>query len=550
MVVASGCAGVPDSGSVHVGRSLPGPGGIENDDIRVLPAPPHDGMTPVELVDGFLRSLVYSEGSYGIARDYLAPDTGWHPSQSVTTYDEEALQVTRTGPTTVAVRAPRIGVVDGRGEYTPAPGLLEEKLGLTRSAGEWRINRLPPTVLLSALDANRSLQAATIYFLNRQQTRLVPDQLLVNVQPAGLATTLVRTLLTGPPPPLAAAVHTAVPADMTLLGNVPIDDDGTAEVNLPVTARDLPPASLARLSAQLVWTLRQLSGVTALRLLADGRPLSAPGVPSRQPLSSWASFDPDGAPSKAAALVVRNGRLTAIGSRAPASVAGRRVRAAVLSDDGARVAALRQTTTGNALLSGSSLQGPLRTRQLGGGAVPPSFLPEGDVVTAVTSPRSQLELVTPGNAVRVVAAPAAVRSAGVTALRVSRDGTQLAMVLGPVGNRSLAVGLLTPSHGSLAVTDVRTIVPGVRDVSGVAWAGGTRIVSTERASGGRRSVIEVDADGYEMDTLPTQGLPGRVDQVAAAPGRTVLAGDGRAVWSLTGATWTKASTGASPTYPD
>lgn len=545
--LAAGCAGIPDSGGAHAGRRLAAVGGLEQDDIRVLPAPPRPGMSPTAVVTGFLRALVYRENSYGIARAYLAPATTWRPSANVTTYDDAQLSVTRTAAGAVTIRAPRAGVIDSRGEYRRASGELIEQFGLARQDGEWRINRPPATVALSSQDANRSLQAASVYYLNREQNRLVPDQLLLSVEPAGLATTLVRTLLAGPAPPLASAVHTAVPIGTPLQGNVPVDDSGVAEVDLPVLARQLPPVALARLSAQLVWTLKQISGITGLRLLADGRALAAPGVPSLQPLTAWQSYDPSGPVSSAAAVVVRHGVAAAVGGRPPHALAGRRVTAPAVSQDGSEVAALRPGMKGQRLLAGSAA-GRLTTRLRAPAMTAPAFDPAGDVLVVTQGHAPRLVMVPPAAPPRTVSLPAGVLRAGITAVRVSRDGSRIAMVVGPTGRRSLLVGLLAPVHGGPAVTDVHAVIPGSADASGLAWSDAGDLVTTVRADAAR-VVMRTDVDGYQQETLPRTGLPAGVDGVAAAPRRPVLASDGHGVWSLDGVVWHRVSTGDQPVYP-
>lgn len=547
LVLAAGCATIPDSGGVHAGRLAPAVGGLEENDIRVLPPPPRPGVGPAAVVSGFLSALVYSDNGYGVARSYLAPGTQWRPAAGITMFDEARLSVVRTATNTVVVRAPRVGVINGRGEFRRSSGDIVERFTITRSSGEWRIARLPSTVVLSTFDASRSLQDASVYYLNRDLNRLVPDQLLLSVEPAGLATTLVRTLLAGPSGPLASAVRTAVPPGTPLQGNVPVDDNGVAEVDLPATVRQLPGAALARLSAQLVWTLRNISGITAVRLLADGRPLAAPGVPSVQPLTAWPAFDPAGPVEPGSVVVVSHGRVAGLGGPAPAALAGRRLAAPAVGSGASQVAALRRRGATTELRSGPAA-GSLRTRLRAGSLSPPALGPDGDVLVATGGPNPRVVMVPPSGPARTVPVPSRVLGRGIDALAVSRDGARIAMVVGPVGHRALAVGLLAQLRGVLTVTDVHVVIPGSADVSGLAWSQAGSLVTTTRAGAGR-AVVRTDVDGYQQEPLSRTGLPSDIDSVAAAPHQPVLASDGHGIWSLTGTRWRWVSTGADPAYP-
>ena len=63
------------------------------------------------------------------------------------------------------------------------------------------------------------------------------------------------------------------------------------------------------MSAQLVWTLRQLGGISAVRITVDSVPLQVPGTGDVQNINAWPGFNPDGGLSDAKAYAVVEARV-------------------------------------------------------------------------------------------------------------------------------------------------------------------------------------------------------------------------------------------------
>lgn len=548
LVALAGCGGVPQSGTVHLGRALPAGGVLEpgNNVAQVIATAPTPGMTQARVVTGFLGALVDSQGDYAVARLYLAPDAEWHPGAATTLFASKSTG--RAGPTTVAVTFHQVGTVDPRGDYHVAPATLHTHFSMVRSDGEWRIASLPAGILLSTSDVPRTLQPASIYFFNRDQSRLVPEPLLLPRDEPGLATTLIHELVEGGPSrALAPAVVTAIPHGTGLLGTVPIDSHGVADVDLAGSVQQVSASQLERLSAQIVWTLRQLPTVTAVRLLVNGAPLSVAGVARIQPIGSWSQFDPATPPKSRGALASNAGQVIGLGTTVPASLAHGPLEAPAISADGTIVAALRRQGGRTTLLAGSAT-GTLEVRLTGGAISSPAFDPQGDVVVVVGVGRqSRLIEVPPFGSTRHMSVPASIRSQGISAVSISRDGSRIAMVVGASGHGSLVVGALTEVHGGLAVANGSVIVPATSDVRGVAWAGANEIVTTVRRDADERAILETPVDGYAPRLARGVGLPNDPTQVAAAPDQPILAVANGTVWTLS-SRWQRVATGSDPSY--
>jgi hypothetical protein len=550
----AGCAAIPDRGAVHVGRPVSAPGGLGDIDVRVLPPAAQPGLAPSDVVHGFLRALVSPDGNYDIARTYLTNHAAstWRPGTGVTTYDDSSVQTstTESGVTTrtLQLRAPRLGDIDARGNFAPSGGTITASFGLVRQNNQWRIDRLRDGVLLSALDVQRAFRPAVVYYLNRSGTELVPEQVFLRPVP-GVTTALVRALVDGPGPWLAPSVRTGFPSSTGLLGNVPVDPTGVAEVNLSSSVRQATPAELRALSAQLVWTLRQVSDVSLIRVVADGSPLAIRGVPTNQPATSWPDLAPGASSPVNVAAYSTRGRWQAVGGRGVlAAAAG--LSDLTIADDGARIAGVaagQGAATLRVGTRGGRLTPRLTARSLHGA----SFDAAGNVyVIAQRSEGQQVMVVSPAGQVQVVGTDHVLDETPVQAIRVSHDGARVAAVVGSVGHGRLYVGRVVVSHGTTSFGAFRNVLPGAHDVRGVAWDGGDQILTTLADATGGRELVAVDVDGYATRTIPTTGLSGQPVDVAVTPGRPILVTAAGAVWrSESSGAWARLGSGDQPVYP-
>jgi murein DD-endopeptidase MepM/ murein hydrolase activator NlpD len=178
----------------------------------------------------------------------------------------------------------------------------------------------------------------------------------------------------------------------------------------------------------------------------------------------------------------------------------------------------------------------------------PDFGPSGEVyVVRGAGFGATVFVLAPQRPARRVGLPAIVRELGLSALAVSRDGSRVAMVVGPPGQRALMVAALSTRDRQPRISQPLVLVPSGRDVAGVAWGGASEILTTALA-GGRRAVVRTDLDGYRVHAISDAGLLGNPFQVAAAPGQPILATAGGSVWSFSGERWRRVSTGRDPSY--
>ena len=313
-ILLTGCGALPPSLVAQVPTTGPIQQGAQvnldpkDQFIRVIARGPRDGMSPTQVVQGFLDASASFDDDHAVAREYLTEvaNTRWLPSLQVSVYDGAAV-VTSSG-NSVTLTANQAGRIDEIGRYVvSAPGQeLRGDFLLVRDGAQWRIDRLPQGLMLSASDVDRAYRSLAAYFFNPSFSALVPDARMIPVLGPGQGTTLVRYLLDGPSDWLAPAVRTGFPDGVGLnIEAVPIEA-GVAQVDLKSAALLADDATRKAMSQQLVWTLGQLPDVTSVEITAGGQPLVVPGVTSPQPVDAWPAVDPDALPAKSSGYVARS----------------------------------------------------------------------------------------------------------------------------------------------------------------------------------------------------------------------------------------------------
>ncbi|HVE74837.1 MAG TPA: LpqB family beta-propeller domain-containing protein, partial [Mycobacteriales bacterium] len=480
-----------------------------------------------------------------LARQFLAPNTAWDDRVEVRLYDPGTLQLAQAGgdTSTVVATARQTGRIAADGSYTPLRREARETYRVRPDAQLGTVITSPPRGLfLAQPDRNRSFRARNIYFLAppfndaTPPAQLVPDRVFLPAS-ANVADSLVRRLLLGPTAPLAGAVVTSAPVGMRLRQPVVTGGDGTITVDLTKEAAALPGPERNRLSAQLVWTLRETGpGFRALRLLADGRPLEVQGTTEPQDRTEWEEFDPEGLAPRAPAYYIADRRLRSLDgglTGGPASEEGGQLfDTAAVSPVGSRLALLTDVGRGPFQLRTGPLAGPLGAPQLTAPGLRSLSWGSGErgLWLLQTGARQRVLLVPNETG----AAPLPVRVAGIAALgrlaglRVSRDGARMALWAIAPGRQDaeLWVGRIAGGgQRDLRVEGLRQVAPNLTGVVDAAWESGTSLVALGRPSVPGILPVRVAVDGSAVVPIRRLGLETATAlSVAAAPGRPLVVG--------------------------
>lgn len=277
-LLLAGCSSVPTSGPISPGLE------ITTTDMTgsegALPQPPRAGMSQQEVVAGFLAANSNAVGDFTIAREYLADFVAaeWVPSAGIQVFDP-SLDLQQTDTTTItAVGVPKLSL-DAELRPTLISDIPSRSISffLIEEDGQWRITNPPQGILLASADFQRSYQIATLWFVDRQQQRLVPDFIAIS-QRNDPATQLIRALTGGSSNWLKPAVVNFL--DLSNSGGLA----GVQRVNERVIV-DLESATLRLNATEQNWLISQLAqtvaavpGITELEVTIGGQPLQSLGI--------------------------------------------------------------------------------------------------------------------------------------------------------------------------------------------------------------------------------------------------------------------------------
>lgn len=538
VLLLAACAQVPTSGPiVEVDQPVTDVG--TSSFVRVLARPPQPGMDPTQIVQGFLDAASGFEDGHAVARQYLTSEAAatWNPQAGVRVYGNDTENLSAPSDEIVTMTASQVGFISARAQYVQSPpdAALAVQFDVVRVGSEWRISRAPQGLLLSRAAVERSYREYQTYYVADPGGILAPNAVLFASSQRDVTADLVAALLAGPSRWLAPAVTSAFPVG-TRLNGVSVTD-GVATVDFSDQVLSADDQARQQLSAQLVWTLRQVGTIGAVEITADGQPVEVPGVPLQQPRSSWADYDPDGLAADATYYLIRGGGVhtldpsnTAVRVSGAAGTVPPEVRDPLVSLDETAVAA----TDSLGRVRTAALEEGSRWRS---GPAAPTRGGSWD--------RTGLLWVAAGGGVEVINVlgqrPVDCPLPGVTSVQIARDGSRAVVIAG----RTPYLMRVDRSGSSPALVAPRLLTSG--PVRAAAWASATGVALLAVPDGQPPQIATVDLG---LLTVRYLGGPPQARTVAAAPDRPILSGtaDGQ-IWYFNGTTWIPTTSGRQPRYP-
>lgn len=554
----TGCASIPSSSRPQIiAESVPASSGAENDDLRYDELVPRPGESPLEIVRDYLRAGGSYERSHGRARAYLSPagDRDWKETAGAVILENTPyLNVTADGAG-VEMTAQQRGRLESDGSYVPGPAPYPYKFRMKKVEGNWRIENPPSGLLIEASTFDVAYRAYEVYFLDATRTRVVPDVRWFAAARDTLPSLLMTALERGPSEWLGDAALSDIEG-ITVQNNVELTSD---RVRVYLTGLDDQAETLTAGSfAQIVWTLNQV-GVGGVELYSDGRLLAPRDAPGRtlQQLNDWRGFSPDG-PLVSSGYFVRGGAVWTTKNAPIAGRAGRgsfRAVSVAVSIDERALAVVAAGPRRQDLWVGSP--GSLRRAVSGSTLTRPTW---GGVSSEVWTVRDGNEVllvpVNGGDPARVDVPDAGTLGGSIRALRLSRDGSRVALVAGPHGLERLWAGVVVRENGSAEIEHLRALEIGESPVSDVSWADSLSVVALVRGDQQDSSLYTVDVTGVSSGRLvATTGLPKPPTAVAAGPAVPLLTIAAGTLWRTpaTDESWTRATEQgvpeSAPTYP-
>lgn len=552
-LIVSACAGIPTSGPV---TKVVDDAGFGESTVRYSPARPSRNASPQQIVSGYLDAMLAYPVSTGTAAAFLTPRgaKGWNPSDQVRIYSSSevfgARPAARTsgdvddGPDpSVDVR---LGLVedarlDRQGHFARQARPSEITYRLERVKGEWRIANPQAGVLVNRKFFDDYFRPFSIFFFDRPGERLVPDpvHLVVGDQ---LATSLVTSLSRGPRASDLAASRTYVPAVDALRPSVPISGDGVADVQFDTDLNRLAESVRDRLSAQVVWTLRQVPDIVTVRLTGGSTPLGEQA--GLQDVTSWGAFGPSIA--RGHAYAVADGAVVQIDEDDVRPLSGpwgrdaRGARSIAVSDAG--VAAV--LGEGNVARITNRKGAAVRTVD-GSRFITPRWDESGKVWLVDRDGARTRVRVVDGSDVTTL------RAAGLARLdpstfELSPDGARYAVTVGRGARSAIMVGsvLRSAKNEITGLADPYRVFTGAGSPSSATWSSGTRLSYLAASESGRQvytSAIDGSATSGGVDRgdalLPDVGARTLAIGTGEGPARYVTDADNRLWYLPPGESW-------------
>ncbi len=312
LLLVGACGGIPTSGPVS---RVADDGGFGQSTVRYAPALPAAGASPQAIVLGYLDAMLAFPVSTATASAFLTPAAAkdWRPLDGVRVYSSP--EVSASVPdrsvdvgdddeagdrVVVRLTTAQVAHLDQQGRYARASGPSSDTYVLQQVKGEWRIATPQTGMLVNSKYFDDYFRSFDIYMFDRPGRRLLPIPVYLPVGDQ-LATSLVSSLARGPSEDFGDLARTYVPGLDTLRPSVPVSSDGVADVEFDEELRAASESAQDHLSAQIIWTLRQVPEIEGVRLSGGATVLSRNGLPV-QPITSWSAYGPSTAGTHAYAL--------------------------------------------------------------------------------------------------------------------------------------------------------------------------------------------------------------------------------------------------------
>lgn len=532
---ATGCATLPSSSSPHVIDTF-SPSATE----LSVPTPVPD-QEPDLLVRDFLKAAAVADQRHAAARQFLTPGAAetWDDSAEtviVLRADLSAEGARGSDRAEYTLRAEKVGSLDPGGIFSEDVGQLEVTIGLARQEGQWRIDRLPPGVVIEQAEFFSTYAQRDLFFLSGPGESLVPDPRWTAAARTDLGYSLVNLLATGPRPGFAGAVLSRIPPSVSVRPDEGDEDEGRSGTTIDFAGLPvLSSQATTQFAAQVVWTLARADVPGPYRLERDGAPLD------ERYGGGWTtedvkSFDPYPAVEPLRhALTAADGlvRLEATGAR-PAGGPWSEVRggqSATMSYGGRSLAVVAgDDRAGPRRLLIGAIDGTPAEALTAGTMAGPTFHPVDGQAWVMADDARLVRIGAGGGGSPTVqemdGAPIRALGSRVTALRIDQSGARMAVVV----DGKLFIGALSIETGQPLAGTFRQIGRALGEsATVVAWRDRSTLVVGRDTT--EAPVTTISVDGAITRPLSQRNIAGPVTGIAAT-GSDVYVVDQRSLLRL------------------
>ena len=281
VLVLSGCASIPSGGESGVIDVEERPERVQSE---IEPEGPVEGADPNTIVRGFLAAGAGYSDDFAVARSFLTDDFAneWDPQSNVVImpsgadFDTVTAEVS-SDQQSISMTVPVDASLDGQRVYREerSGSEADRDFSLRQVNGEWRISSAPQGLVLTSSSFTTVYDSYPLYFYTPGFDHLVADPRWFVRSPAA-ATEVMTELLAGPADYLGGSVISALPDGARLEPRSVTVSGGIAQVGLDESAQGLDEETSARILGQVSATLRGLSSTNAIEVTTPAGSLDAP----------------------------------------------------------------------------------------------------------------------------------------------------------------------------------------------------------------------------------------------------------------------------------
>ncbi|MDQ2795829.1 MAG: LpqB family beta-propeller domain-containing protein [Actinomycetota bacterium] len=557
----AGCTGVPTSSAPEtVGRV-----DVESA-TSTPPIVPAANADPRAIVSGFLSSNSIDPKNHTSARAFLAPATqrSWS-DQTATILDTTDIGTYPVGraSVTILVRGRIIGSLNAAGVYTPSlrgngangggqADTVSYPFVLRKVAGHWRIAGLRPGLLLNLAQFQGFYKERPLYFLDLAAQSLVPDARFTALDGADLDSWLVNQLAAGPRPELRNAVLSDTAPARAAARSVTVDAQHPAVVEIPGSSQ-LNAEAKRELAAQVSKTLDAAAPDERIQITDSGTPVRIPDLGGTSFTAS--DFSEYGGPPLPDNEVyyLRNGRIVDQNGKyltGPLNRGLYLLKSVALSRQGPDALLTVAAETPAGLVVGNETTGFGSVVLSGLSSSRPAWAPGlSEVWISKGSKIFRLTVSNKTASAAQVSIPSLTGGGEITALRLSPEGSRIAIVIRAGGGAHLFIGSIVRTAGQVRIDALQSISPDGVAINDVAWIGELKLfaIGTNNPDGVGET-FETNADGSFWTANPLGPLPHTPDSVTGATQQIAWVSVDSTVWVQVGRSWRLA--GDSPRQTD
>lgn len=552
--VLSACTGVPVSSAPQtVEPILPaGP-----PDVPAIV--PEDGASPQTIVADFLQANAVDPDKHTSARAFFtAAERNRWSDLTATVVTDESVGIYNARKRVLTVTARVLGKINASGIYTPSlqssnTPPVQFGFGLRRIHGQYRIDSLTNGfngLLLTDDQFRAAYRPQSLYYYDLAEKYLVPDQRYTAlVEHNQLAQWLLTQLVDGPRPELQNAVSTDTFPAQADSRRITVALGTPTKVEIPGSGQ-LGAAVRDRLAAQVGQTLSTALSGGSVAITDNGTAVRIPATGSDQFTAAnfAAATGPPTPPAEVYYLAdgrLHNSRTKSVPGPLGNGSAFLDAAAVRRTSRGLDVAGVQGTGSAAKLLVGTSATG-LKPVALRGQLSRPDFAPGlPEVWLAAGSRLYRVTMSGSGSKVSRVPIPSAAGGGRIVAMRLSPDGSRVALVISGVdGLAQLYVGSIVRSAGQVRIDTLAAISPAGVVITDVDWFDPFKLFAIGYVGSSQNSqTFETEVDGSDWTDQRISGLPTAPDSVAVTENAPAWVSANGYVWVQNGSSWSSPGPG-------